>query len=314
MPETEKFAQRVLNTFYMKYSFRIGITMILLLAIFYYFQKDSLHQSYESVVKTVQFQKKLSRLELAISSDNLSELESTLGEIENLALGDEIRLERIRRIEFDLVLMDCQMPEMDGFEATRRIRHVMNLDIPIIALTANAMKGDEHKCREAGMNGYISKPFSKSQLQSQLVKFLPKSQMIFDPSRLELFEGYEDDHGQDLRKTLIESYLKTADQSLADLAEYTSGNQEAFSRLAHSMKSSTASVGGTLLAEIFEELEMIDPKDSNISDKLKAANDEFRQLKGCLESYEKLGFRTISEETVEPNLRVVKLQRLASEQ
>jgi PAS domain S-box-containing protein len=68
---------------------------------------------------------------------------------------------------YDLVLMDCQMPELDGYEATRRIRGGANLtcvDIEIIAMTANAMKGDREKCLEAGMNNYISKPMKSADL------------------------------------------------------------------------------------------------------------------------------------------------------
>ena len=78
-------------------------------------------------------------------------------------------------IPYDLVLMDCQMPEMDGFEATRIIRsthsNVLNHDIPIIALTANAMSGDREKCLEAGMNDFISKPFNPETLASTLQKW-----------------------------------------------------------------------------------------------------------------------------------------------
>ncbi|WP_334050932.1 ATP-binding protein [Alteromonas gracilis] len=72
------------------------------------------------------------------------------------------------KVTFDVILMDCQMPEMDGFEATKRIRSgeagAKYVDIPIIALTANAMKGDKERCVSAGMDDYLSKPFDAEDL------------------------------------------------------------------------------------------------------------------------------------------------------
>jgi CheY-like chemotaxis protein len=74
----------------------------------------------------------------------------------------------LERTNYDLVLMDCLMPEMDGFEATTRIRSaasaVLNHDVPIIAMTANAMKEDKEKCLEVGMNDYLSKPVRREGL------------------------------------------------------------------------------------------------------------------------------------------------------
>ena len=91
-------------------------------------------------------------------------------------------LEAVRALElidYDLVLMDCQMPEMDGFTATGMIRNpaskVLNNKVPIIAMTANAMKGDREKCLEAGMDEYLTKPVKKNELAEILLKWLPTS-------------------------------------------------------------------------------------------------------------------------------------------
>ncbi len=76
---------------------------------------------------------------------------------------------------YDIIFMDCQMPEMDGYEATEKIREILKQstkDIPIIALTANAMQGDREKCISAGMNDYLPKPFDKNQLIAVLKRWL----------------------------------------------------------------------------------------------------------------------------------------------
>ena len=83
---------------------------------------------------------------------------------------------------FHLVFMDCQMPEMDGYEATRRIRAgeagEQFKDIPIVAMTANAMLGDKQQCLDAGMNDYLSKPIDDHSVEAALNKWLPKAELI----------------------------------------------------------------------------------------------------------------------------------------
>ena len=83
-------------------------------------------------------------------------------------------LEAFRRNSYDLIIMDIQMPEMDGYEATKEIRRIEGTTkhVPIVALTANALQGDREKCLSAGMDEYISKPFRAAELEAVLLKFL----------------------------------------------------------------------------------------------------------------------------------------------
>jgi CheY-like chemotaxis protein len=83
-------------------------------------------------------------------------------------------LERLAREPFDLVLMDMQMPGMDGLETTRRIRALADparAATPVVAVTANAMAGDERRCREAGMNGYLTKPVDGATLLATVERY-----------------------------------------------------------------------------------------------------------------------------------------------
>jgi signal transduction histidine kinase/CheY-like chemotaxis protein/HPt (histidine-containing phosphotransfer) domain-containing protein len=89
----------------------------------------------------------------------------------------KVAMERIQQEPFDLVLMDCQMPIMDGYQATRAIRESESGDnltrLPIVAMTANAMSGDREKCLDAGMDDYLSKPLNRDVLARMLKKWLP---------------------------------------------------------------------------------------------------------------------------------------------
>jgi CheY-like chemotaxis protein len=81
-------------------------------------------------------------------------------------------IEILQSSTFDIILMDLQMPVMDGITAAGIIRQQLKLDIPILALTANVVKGVIEKCMEAGMNGYVSKPFIPEDIHAKIVSLL----------------------------------------------------------------------------------------------------------------------------------------------
>ncbi len=103
----------------------------------------------------------------------------SLGVAYSLAGNGLVALERVFHEHFDLVLMDCQMPEMDGFAATAQIRARqregrLRRNLPVVALTANAVEGDRERCLAAGMDDYLSKPFTREQLAAALLRWLPR--------------------------------------------------------------------------------------------------------------------------------------------
>jgi CheY-like chemotaxis protein len=119
-----------------------------------------------------------------LAEDNITNQQVALGILEKLGLrvdavadGREA-LDALRVIPYDVVLMDVQMPEMDGMEATRQIRNpqasILNRNIPVIAMTAHAMAGDREECLKAGMNGYVSKPIDPFALAAELERWIRK--------------------------------------------------------------------------------------------------------------------------------------------
>ena len=125
------------------------------------------------------------KLRVLVAEDNIINQKVAVGVLKKMNLSIDVvangieALRSLQRLPYDVVLMDCQMPEMDGYAATRVLRsspeYHLVAQIPVIAMTANAMKGDEERCLEAGMDSYIAKPVRKEQLYQVLARFLPTS-------------------------------------------------------------------------------------------------------------------------------------------
>jgi two-component system, sensor histidine kinase and response regulator len=127
--------------------------------------------------------KKLVRILLV--EDNVINQKVALGLLHNMGFGADVAnngLEALAALDvrpYDLILMDCQMPELDGYETTQRIRGRTDCPaIRIIAMTANAMRGESEKCIEAGMDDYLSKPVRLESLREMLVRWMPEGKEI----------------------------------------------------------------------------------------------------------------------------------------
>lgn len=196
-----------------------------------------------------------------VAEDSLVNQEVMLGMLENIGIEVHIvsnghgAIEALHKKHYDLVFMDCQMPEMDGYTATRVIRNTShNFKIPpIIALTANAMKGDREKCMEAGMNDYLDKPIDEGDLRRILNKWLPDSKcvttfkMFGEDIKMQDHKGVLDtDTLKELQgamkcrfEKVVEVYLLSSDKLLSRLeAALQDLNAQEIKNAAHLLKSS----------------------------------------------------------------------------
>lgn len=207
-------------------------------------------------------------------------------------LGCEVReaqngqeaLDAIAEKRPDLVLMDCQMPVMDGYTATRNYRALegnTNDRLPIIALTANALEEDRQRCLDAGMDDFISKPFKREMLLTILKQWktdhtggtdrfdhvAPPSQnstdsqvkrksSCIDPDALQQIADLDPESGNELVYSVIDTYIDNTNQLIRDLQNGGENNDpEAVAKAAHALKSSSANVGANRLAKLCSSIE-----------------------------------------------------------
>ncbi len=193
--------------------------------------------------------------------------------------------------DYDLILMDCQMPVMDGLEASRKIRKLEQLNnkkTPIIALTANAFKEDKEACIAAGMDGFLSKPFKKKQLLKVIQPWLAivgkveeldsKNKNKLDKQRLkkdildasimdELIE-MDEPGSKEFITQISSTYFTNAEQLFPQIEQaFLEKNIQNIGDFAHQLKSSSMNVAAKRLSNLFKQLESISRQDDYSSAK-----------------------------------------------
>ncbi|PCI55542.1 MAG: hypothetical protein COB36_07950 [Alphaproteobacteria bacterium] len=195
----------------------------------------------------------------------------------DLAEDGKEALDLIAQNTYDIVLMDCQMPNIDGYQATMTLRELeqgASAHLPVIALTANAMVGDRAKCLKAGMDDYLSKPIRPNQLIAMLAKYgshkkggsseesnssyetTPEGDVSEQPpidiAHFEMFT----DGDPEMEKELLDLFFDEADLSISELEQSLANNDsDAWEKTAHRLKGASVNLGANPLSDTCETAE-----------------------------------------------------------
>lgn len=217
------------------------------------------------------------RLRILVAEDSQVNQKVAVALLEKLGYSADVAengkdaLEALKSGEYSLVLMDCQMPVMDGYETTREMRsEQMPLAvrvIPVIAMTANAMEGDRQKCLDAGMNDYLPKPISPASLSAVLDRWLPETIVREQPYAqkahessgsidwLDLLERVAGD--SDLAVQILEIFSRDSSEQILKVHELLeAGDLDQVRRLAHTLKGASANAAARGMSEMARSLEI----------------------------------------------------------
>jgi len=233
-------------------------------------EKESLENQFPGGAENLRvngFKKKRERFKILLAEDNMINQKVTIKILNTFgynvtAVGDGSEaVTAVSNDHYDVVLMDLQMPRVDGFAATAQIRSLPNSkgDVPIIALTAHALIGDREKCINAGMTDYISKPVSGQDLVKKIDSLLdirkveitsaeehPKEGQLLDRERLKNVSLGD----FEFEKDILTSYISDVDNKYKDLVKLNSNKQlNKIVEIAHSIKGSSYSIGAVKIAD-----------------------------------------------------------------
>jgi two-component system sensor histidine kinase/response regulator len=220
-----------------------------------------------------------------LNQEVANELLRDAGFIVDLAGNGEIAVNMVKENIYDIVLMDMQMPVMDGVTATQEIRKIPRFALmPIVAMTANAMEGDRQHCLEAGMNDYVAKPIEPDDLWKALLKWIPKRQeatvTVAVAKRIDSsntipqdIDGLDTKNGlqrvlgkKDLYLSMMRKFVSGQKDTVAEIrTNILSGDLATAERLAHTTKGVAGNIGATqvqaLAAEIERAIRDLEPRD-----------------------------------------------------
>ncbi len=287
----------------------------------------------EDAGKTIQF-----NMHVLVAEDNVTNQDVAIAMLAKCGCRVSLAENGRRAVEIfllekpDLVLMDCQMPEMDGYQATKKIRNhekTLNIKTPIVALTANAIEGDRQKCLAAGMDDYLSKPFKQEELMTILSKWFGvndkkgskekheakknrcnedvihesvsietavdqaetstvpiEASTVIDHAAIQTIKDLQMEGQPDILSKLVKTYIASTQSNIAKLRKISKKNAlDDLKFFAHTVKSSSASMGAMHLSEICRELEMacINKTMNDAEHYMGLIESEFLKVKSALE-------------------------------